>query len=505
MKRLLSGAFWSVLGNLSVRLLGFLSLAALVRIMGQADFGRYALVFGWLQNAQSMTGLGIDTAMQRELSRKQASNDAMGSEQVYAALLWPALLALIASIFIFIYAGWVAIHWLGNAELVEVVRISCVGLAIWPFSVILTGLQASRREFRGLAKNNTITAGGLAIASVAGAILAGLEGAAWAFAAAGLTQLFLLLRHPMMKRRRAGMKRWDVIPNSLRLLKLGFPYYLGNTLAGALVGACLTIIVAKWVQVEQVGVLRVGQALISLLLLAPSALTGVILPTASGLYLQDATRYEFFRALHFKLMWIVGCSATIFTLQFIPEWLRVFDLDSTVARHILGLLLLNLPLLVVNPVITTYLVAEGATLLIAVGSSLGSAMVLILGYMLIPLIGLTGYCLASIAGYILGALLLLGCNRGKISGGRQAMRIALALIPTVTLLVASYFAPGISDSIWWRGLCAIVLTFLCTWAGWRLLLGPAERAAIMDSGKALSQNIRGRFHVGRSARLLKST
>lgn len=168
-RKTLKGVFWSSVERFSTQGVHFLVTLILARILTPKDFGLIGMLVVFLAISQSLIDSGFSLALIRKQDRNYLDNNTVFYLNIVVSLLLYLLFYAIAP--------WVALFF-REPQLVDIMRVLCVGVVINAFSVIQRVLFTATINFKIQAKATTIAA-----------VLSGIIGVLFAIKGAGVWAL----------------------------------------------------------------------------------------------------------------------------------------------------------------------------------------------------------------------------------------------------------------------------------------------------------------------------
>lgn len=178
-KQATKGVFWSTVERLSVQGVQFLVLLIMARMVSPREYGLLAMVAIFSEIAQTLIDSGFSQALIRKQNRTEVDNNTVFYFNIGVGLF----LYLIC----FVCAPFVA-DFYHEPELVNVMRVICIGMIINSLQVVQRADYIIRLDFKTQAKASTTAA---IVSGVIGIALAYLKFGVWALVAQQLLNIFL--------------------------------------------------------------------------------------------------------------------------------------------------------------------------------------------------------------------------------------------------------------------------------------------------------------------------
>ncbi len=468
--KFIKGSFWLVLTNVIVKLAGFISLPILARLLGPSSLGIYNLVQNTIQTADGFSKLGADAAMHRYGAQYESS----GTESVGRLFGVGACLMQISSISIAIsiciFKVEIARDFIGEKSiepwLILIAFVLCVTSIGNPSWLYLVALQ----EFKVFSQRNTIVA-------IAGAIITllltwqfGLNGAIWSFAIVSIIQTFYgwWLTLPVLSKYGIKLRLDHFIPEALKILKFGLPFYASNFLV-SFVGLPLLGYVSKSGGIEQVGYLRVAQSLSQFVSFLPATLAPVLISALSASLVGNSEEYQKLKSLHFRVVWGI-LLITSAVISFNLDWIIGLLFGATFQDAII-LSRITIWITAISSVVGMmgqYVTSLGNTRVIAIIQVISLALMVLVSMLLIPeyksiglLIGQAVSVFFALIAYIRPALADIHKSDRKFLWMMTFASINLLILSFLPSIISFNLLATITISLVFLGISLVLITLGC--------------------------------------------
>lgn len=416
-----------------------LVLPALARLLGPEGLGIYSIVFSLTQSTQGICGLGAELAMQRN----GAQHETIGAESVGrlfgVGLFLISVTSAVAGLFVWIFRAQLAEHWLGQPKVSSWLGGAALLIVLQPLGTIPLLFLASLQDFRAYALRSSIGVVFGAVVTVALAWNYGLPGAIWGMilsAAAQIGWSYFIVK-PVLNLKGIHLRLNDFWKEVRSILKLGFPYYYGNTLLPVLAVLPLMGLVSKYGGLGQLGYLRVAQSLASIIGFIPTAIAPAAMSYLSASWIRDTESYQYLRFVHLRTVWIMLLVFTGPVSLLLPSIIRVLYGTAYTQAYFLSWLCLWMYLLIgIVSMMVQYLVVAGKTLRTAWVSTLGTLSFAITALLLVPRFEVLGFMSAQIVG-LLVSLPLVALPVISEMGKPERVRLRNLAILTLLSLLAT--------------------------------------------------------------------
>jgi O-antigen/teichoic acid export membrane protein len=468
-RRLALGAF--AMFGLSVlqRGLGLVSVTVLARVLEPRGLGAYNFTLSSSQTFQGLTRLGLDAGLHVELAASSPETDKHRIEQAMGEALAVTLaVSLLAAGAMIGLADIIADRLFAAPDLASFMKVGAVVMFGQCLAQICYVGFAGLNAFPSFSRTAMIGAAISVVSVVAGAVTAGAYGGALGLAAAQLATTALLFARLKGECARRNLALGLRVPTRqvLRLLKVGFPFYLG-VLWMIPVEFYVLGLLSRSAGVEVLGQLRVVQALMAVVTVLPAALSGPLITYLTERHAvgQGAGALQ----LQLRLMWVSALIlailvASIFPLAigliFGPHFAHAGTVGALAVAPFIATMLLN--------VLQGGLLAQRRSMaLFWIGAIMAGCHVG-LAWLLVPDHGLMGFFVSQGAAYGLGAaatgLWLFGWSKLM---RELAWKLVLLGATALTLALLALDASAVFE---WKtrlavSLGALVLVVASCWLG----------------------------------------
>lgn len=178
--RLAHGAFWSLAGTALSRVLALAASVVTARVLGRAGYGELGVLTSTLMTFQAFASLGLGLTATRYVAELRVKDPARAGRILALSTFVSAASGLVATVVLWVFAPWLAVHTIDAPQLTGPLRIAAVGLVFTTLGGAQSGALAGFEAFRTMTWMN-VWSGlfGVPIA-VAGVWFWGLDGAVWA-------------------------------------------------------------------------------------------------------------------------------------------------------------------------------------------------------------------------------------------------------------------------------------------------------------------------------------
>ena len=281
--RLARGAFWSLAGAVISKGLGIVSAIVVARVLGKAGFGELGVIYSTIVMFQVFAGFSLGMTASKYVAQFRSSDSDKAGRIIALSWVVSACTGGLCAVLLFIFAPWLASHTLAAPHLGGLIRIASVVILISALNRAQEGALSGFEAFKTIAARDLIVGTVTFPLTIAGVLLAGLEGILWAMIASEL--LSWCVCHLGIRRE---ARRFSV-PLQLRghlqefpiLWKFSIPAVLSGLMVMPVSWACNAILVNQPNGYAEMGVLNAANQWHNALLFIPGILAGSVLPVLS--------------------------------------------------------------------------------------------------------------------------------------------------------------------------------------------------------------------------------
>jgi len=399
--KLIRAGTWLTAANVVSRFSSALVLPLLARMLGPSALGIYSIVFAMAQTGQSASSLGIEAVMHRNGAQHKTIGEEAVGRLFGVGLILICLVSVLCGMLVWLFRAPLAVYWLGKPDLADWLGIAALLIALQPLGTVPLLFLASLQEFRAYALRSTL---GVLFGAAVTAFMAwrqGLPGAILGMVISAVLQigLSILLVRPALKTHAIRLRFDRFWQETRSILRLGFPYYYGNTLLGSLVVLPIMGLVGRYGGLGDLGYLRVAQSLAAIIGFIPTAIAPAALSYLSASLAADVKTFQHLRLAHLRSVWSLLLILTCVACLVLPDIIRIVFGPTYVQTYRLAWISLWLSLLVgVMAVLVQYLVVAGKMIRIAWVCTLGVISFIGASLILVPRFHALGFLVAQLIG-----------------------------------------------------------------------------------------------------------
>lgn len=443
-------SLFSAFGKLSIKLIAFIFTIFIVRKLGDADYGRYTLIWSYVVVYSMLADAGLGMFAIREIAQKQP-----GSQYIAAnIIIIRAMLALLSTILI-LGTVWVLGH--DNLFLVQVLLASQILLLYAIHDPLDAVLQAHERF--DLSTQAIIV--GLLVFVGAGFIFLWLD---WHITGVIMARLLNVLVSIWLAWRLLAPYRPDI---QRKIMPQRWPGFLAASLPFGLIKLLLSwssridIIILAWFWPEQmVGWYGAAYALIIGLMVIPNAINAALYPALSRQHTQDPASVPRTGEVVLKYLMLIAAPAAAGISLTATEIVRLlYGVEFNPAALVLPLLIWIVPLAAVSEFLRYFLLTINREKAAVWGLVLSVTLNIALNLWLIPVYGFLGAAIAALAAECFLVLVYASQLQAQLKSLNLSRALFKPLLAALILMVAVNYMPisGLYWQVAWSSLIYLIL------------------------------------------------
>lgn len=296
-RSLVSGASWSLIGEIGLRSMTVLAGIIVARILGKSTYGQWGVIMGAAMLFGALGGLGMETAAAKYIAELK-KNDPLRAGRVLSLILIIGLIGVSITSIVCLALAKPMAHYLYHAPELTVPLMATSAMLFCLMGVlILQGIMAGFENFRGIARINMVQGIIFFISVILLAYFFGLVGAVIAMAFAhGISLIFYLVSiHNQCKEHGIKISKKDIWKESRVIWHYAAPGFLtSSVLHPARVFS--QAIVASHSGFAGLGSYNAAERWQALVLFIPRSVKRITLPMLSKLH-GDTEYRRFLKAL----------------------------------------------------------------------------------------------------------------------------------------------------------------------------------------------------------------
>lgn len=439
--KLVKGSACLSIASFVAKLASFITLPILARLLDPQGLGIYNIIFSLAQSGQGFSSLGIEITLQRNGAQyKTLGTEAVG-RLFGVGLIMNCSVSAIVGLGVWLFREPLAKHWLAQPSITPWLGLTAILITLQPFGNLPLQFLSSLQDFRAYALRSSIGVIFSSILTVGMAWQMGLSGALFGMLLAAIIQILwsYLIVKPVLQAREIHLRADKFWQELKSILKFGFPYYLGNTLLGALVGLPLMGLVSQYGGLEQLGYLRVSLSMAALISFIPTAIAPATISYLSASLANDKQSYKYLKSLHLRGVWILLLVPTVIACLILPELIQfLFGSAYQQAAPLAWIYLWTSALAGITSVLVQYLVVSGKTVRVALSNLLLVICWVLFSLILVPRYSAVGFLIAQSIGQLVGFLYILQPSLNDLTKEDTFLLIKLSCISEMLFLYSLF-------------------------------------------------------------------
>lgn len=421
--RLVTGAFWSVVGGAASRVCSVLAGIAVARAIGKEGFGEYGMVQSTVLMLGVLAGFGLGATATRFVADALRTDPARAGRvanlTIVVALVFGSLLAAATAV----SAPWLADLSLGRSGLTKVLRAASLLLFCSTLNNVLLGILSGFQAFRQVARINLWQGLATPVAAVPLALLYGVDGAVASLTVnAGLGMLLgaaalnnQYREHSIATRyHRELWREWPV------LWRFAFPTMLSGLMVAPVTWLANLILVRLPGGYGELGLFNAANQWRTVILLVPGLVASVMLPILSEAYGSGAGDFKKTVELNLTGTWLFCLPLTVAVVLLNGPLTALYGRAYEGSAPVMVLLMLSCFFMIVNNTVGAALAgADRMWVALSMNCAWGVS-VLAGAWFLVPGWGAAGLAAAYLAAYVMHTVW-------------QMLYLELRLAPTVLI------------------------------------------------------------------------
>ena len=305
-RRIVSGAFWSIVGTGLAKALNFAALILVARILGKEGFGEFGLVRTTASMLVAFAGAGIGYTATKHVAELLHTDKERTGRIIGMGYTFTLVTSLLFGAVFFLLSPWICNSMINAPHLANEMRLASLLLVAVTFAHAQLGMMAGFQDFKGMTQAGVI-AGILAVPSyVAGAYYAGLRGALVGLIAASMMELLVNYRFISRNTRKYGIqcRYFDAYKEISTLWNYSLPILLTSITLAVAGFVCQMMLAAQENGFSELGIYTAIIQIQTLIYFIPSHVNRVCFPTMSALQSNASALRKVF-LLNFALNFLV--------------------------------------------------------------------------------------------------------------------------------------------------------------------------------------------------------
>ena len=283
-QRLLSGAFWSLAGEVASRALTFLSAIVVARQLGSAEFGAFALVQSTITMLTIFAGFGMGHTASRYVAAYRASEPARIEDIANLAVTVSAVMGAMMTLLLYAAAPVIARDILHRPELAGMLRQAPPILLLSSVAGAANGILVGFEALSSIARNAWMSASVAFVAILAGVMTSGLTGAIAGVVVGEVFRCGLVLAQARdtLRSHRQPFMTGSGIKEARVIWEFGLPLLFNSMLFAPVTWVCQSIVARQPDGLHQLGLFDAAQKWMTLVILVPMSASSAFGPVLAG-------------------------------------------------------------------------------------------------------------------------------------------------------------------------------------------------------------------------------
>jgi O-antigen/teichoic acid export membrane protein len=150
-KRIVSGTFWSVIGNGFGKLFTFIAMVLVARILGKEAFGEFGLIRSTAMTFVAFSSFGMGLTATKYIAELLHKDKERTGRIIGLTYVFTFFIALFVAILFYLISPWLCETQLGKPELTNVLQWGAILLFLMTFMGTQIAVMTGFQDFRGLA------------------------------------------------------------------------------------------------------------------------------------------------------------------------------------------------------------------------------------------------------------------------------------------------------------------------------------------------------------------
>jgi O-antigen/teichoic acid export membrane protein len=362
MRRLASGGFWLLAGDVGARALAFASAIVAARWLGVADFGAFVLVQSTLGMLMTFASFGMGPTSTRYVAAYR-NGEPHRIEGIASLSLWfSVLIGFVAAVALFGVAPVMATKVLAAPQLESPLRMAAPVLFLYSVSGALSGTIHGFESFQRLAHISWLASLINFLSIVVGASTLGFQGAVLGLVTSETARCAMLIWLARTVMRDNGFRllgRTNL--SELRMLwQFSLPVFIGAVLHAPITWACQAMIARQAGGMVEIGLYDAAQKCMTVVMLVPMAASAAVGPVMANV--SGSANHSLFRRTATNLalvqLALTAIPATLVALA-APLAVQVFGNGFAAASSIVVIMMVLAPIYVLKHLSWQLLTAGG--------------------------------------------------------------------------------------------------------------------------------------------------
>lgn len=281
--RLAHGAFWSVAGATTGRLLGLASSIVIARFLGKEEFGALGIIYSTIAMCQLFAGFGLGITGLKYVAEFKTKDPIRAGRIIALSYIIAVSTGLVGAAILCIFAEQIASKTLNAPHLANLLRISSLAILVGAIDGAQTGALAGFEAFKSLARISLVVGILTFPITVGGVYFAGTEGVIWGTVVTMVLNAFInnISLQREMKRHEISSSYSGCFKETKILWSFSLPALLESMMVTPINWACSALLVNQEGGYAEMGMFSAANQWFGALLFLPQAAGRVVIPLLS--------------------------------------------------------------------------------------------------------------------------------------------------------------------------------------------------------------------------------
>ena len=442
LKRLLSGAFYTVMATAITRIFSLLTNIGVARILGTEEFGVYGFFFTTFETFSVFSGMAFGFAVIKYTAEYRRRDPLAAGQYIGAAKTGAYISATLIAIILFVGSDKISIWMFNRQGLENLIQLGALYLFIRTINNIQIGSLMGFEAFREIAKVNALTGILDPLLTIPLVYYHGIAGGVYTLLMTSIIAYFYYFS--VFKRKCAESHIFvqtfnrEVFKKLPAVLSFSIPAFLSNIMLMPITWITNAILVSRPEGYSELGLFNAANQWRQFIVLMPTLVSTVMLAIAADSYAEkDKKNFRQSYVMNLKIAWIFALP-TVVTVIMLGGFLNgFFGSKYEAASSLIPLLIITAFFSVINSAGSPAVTGAGRMWAEVGINVVWATTLLTFSFVLVPDFGANGLAYATlIAGLSQVAVRLIYIERSLVSGSlKELFPLILLSILLFVLLI----------------------------------------------------------------------
>jgi O-antigen/teichoic acid export membrane protein len=302
-KRLISGAFWSLVGGIVSRVLMLFAFIIVARMLGQETYGEFGIIRATTNMFVIFAGFGLGMTATKHIAEYKNSNPERASRILTLSALFAIGTASLVAITVFFSSSWLATNTINAPHLANELKVGAFILWVSAINGAQTGVLIGFEAFRTIAKINIIVGFFSIMSLITCTYVGGLHGAVLALAL-NISINWIINNYAIrqeLKKYNMSIFTTDWWKERSVLWKFSLPATLGGLMVSPVIWLTTALLVNQPNGYNEMGIFDAANQWFMAILFIPGLIGKIVLPLLSNLN-GDNKNVQYTKVLKFSII-----------------------------------------------------------------------------------------------------------------------------------------------------------------------------------------------------------